>query len=409
MFTDTTCVRTRPLARPGDGGHVKIAMVAETFLPSVNGVTHTLLRMLEHLAARRHDVMVIAPEPAAAWFSGTPHPAAYAEAPITWLPSVSVPYYPTLRLAVGGVARVRRILDGYRPDVVHLAAPFVLGWRAVQAAQDLRLATVAVYQTDIATYASRYRLGLAEPRLWRRVHDIHDNATMTLAPSTHTCRELVERGVPRVRRWGRGVDAERFAPSLRSDALRATLSAPGEVLVGYVGRLAAEKQVEDLRVLADIPGVRLVIVGDGPHRARLQHLLPEARFTGLLGGAELATMMASLDVFVHPGESETFCQTVQEAMASGVPVVAVGRGGPLDLVNQSRTGWLYAPGDLMALRSRVLDLAGDARKRAAFGAAARTAVTGRTWRAVGDQLLEHYVDAVAAGAPVVGGGVLRRG
>ena len=116
-------------------------------------------------------------------------------------------------------------------------------------------------------------------------------------------------------------------------------------------------------------------------------MLPDAAFLGFLSGDALAEALASLDVFVHPGESETFCQTVQEALASGVPVVATGRGGPLDLVRSSVDGWLYRPGDLEDLRARVADLAGDEGKRRAFGAAAREAVQVRTWEALGHELV----------------------
>src|SRR5699024_4431555 len=143
--------------------------------------------------------------------------------------------------------------------------------------------------------------------------------------------------------------------------------APGERIIGYVGRLAPEKQGEDLRALNDIPGARLVIVGDGPERERLARELPGAVFTGFLGGDDLGRAVASFDVFVHPGEAETFCQTVQEALASGVPVVATGSGGPIDLVRSSTDGWLYTPGDLDDMRSRVVDLLGDDAKRASFG------------------------------------------
>ena len=173
------------------------------------------------------------------------------------------------------------------------------------------------------------------------------------------------------------------------------------MLVGFVGRLAAEKQVEDLAVLDNLPGIRLVIIGDGPERERLSRRLPGAHFTGGLLGSDLSKAVASLDVFVHPGPYETFCQAAQEAMASAVPVVAVGAGGLRDLVDNSRTGWLYPPGDLRALRAHVADLAGDEAKRRAMGTAAHHAVRARTWPVVCDRLLGHYDEA--ARSVVVGG------
>lgn len=368
---------------------MRIAIVAESFLPHMNGVTHSLLQVLAHLSRRGDEVLVLAPsstEPGA--------PDRVDGAPVRRLPSFAFSAYPNVRIAAGTVGRVRRILAGFRPDVVHLASPFILGWRAVQAAEQLGIPSVAVYQTEVPAYAARYGLPFLENMLWQRVENIHLAATRTLAPSTFAVNQLKGRGIGRVHLWRRGVDAVRFDPANRDRQWRAAVAPGGERIVGYVGRLAAEKQVEDLSALAGLPGTRLVIVGEGPQRAALEAALPGAVFTGFLGGAELAAVVASLDLFVHPGESETFCQTIQEAMASGVPVVATGRGGPLDLVSSSRTGWLYPPGDLAQLRSYVQDLTGDDAKRAAFGAAARSAVLGRTWGAVCEQLSGHYEAAI---------------
>jgi len=208
-------------------------------------------------------------------------------------------------------------------------------------------------------------------------------------------RLLDDHGIPRVSLWPRGVDSRRFSPTHRSESLRASW-APGRVIVGYMGRLAPEKEVDQLRALVDMPNVHLVVIGDGPSRRDLERALPSATFTGFLAGEQLSSAVASLDVMVHTGRHETFCQSVQEALASGVPVVAPGAGGPLDLVDPSRNGWLYEPGDSIDLRDRVRDLAGDDAKRRAMGAAARQSVLGRTWPSVMSQLEQHYADAVGA-------------
>jgi phosphatidylinositol alpha 1,6-mannosyltransferase len=160
--------------------------------------------------------------------------------------------------------------------------------------------------------------------------------------------------------------------------------------VGYVGRLAPEKRVDLLGQVAGLPGVRLVIVGDGPAGAGLRRALPQATFLGPWHGAELATIYASLDVFVHSGACETFGQTLQEAAASGLPVVAPAAGGPLDLVDHGRTGYLVPPGDAGELAGAVARLAGDPRLRLAMGRAGRGKMMGRGWRVLGDQLIAHY-------------------
>jgi phosphatidylinositol alpha 1,6-mannosyltransferase len=370
---------------------MRVAVVAETFLPQMNGVTHSLLRILDHLDQRGDDVLILAP--------GSDHqPTTVSGFPVVPLPSIALPSYRDVRLATVAVSRLTRVLRRFAPDVLHLASPFVLGWQGVRAAEALGIPTVSVYQTDVPAYAARYGVPAAEPVLWNHVRRLHARSTVNLAPSASAMTLLAEHGVERLSLWGRGVDSVRFAPVKRDNDLRSGWAAPGERVVGYVGRLAAEKQVDDLRVLQDIPGVRLVIVGDGPLRGTLEAALPAATFLGFLTGDRLASAMASFDVFVHPGESETFGQTIQEAMASGVPVVATGKGGPLDLVDSSRNGWLYRPGDLGDLRARVADLTGDDAKRRAFALAARRSVESRSWPEMCARLIGHYEAALTAGA-----------
>lgn len=368
---------------------MKVAIIAESFLPEMNGVTHSLLKVLQHLEARRDQVLVIAPS------TLENAPPTVEGAAIRRLPAVPLVGYRNIRVAIGGVARVKSLLAEFDPDVVHLASPFVLGWRAIRAAAALGIPSVAVYQTDVPGYAARYGMPFLENWAWQRVKQIHCAATKTLVPSSDSLQKLQRHGIPRMELWRRGVDTQRFHPDKRSAEFRDTVAPQGQRIIGFVGRLALEKQVEDLAALAGIPGTRLVVVGDRPQREVLESLLPNAYFTGFLTGDELAVAMASFDLFVHPGELETFCQTIQEAMASGVPVVATGRGGPVDLVDSSRTGWLYAPGNLAQMRDYAIDLIGDDAKRAAFAAAAFQQVQGRSWHVVCEQLMNLYTEAIA--------------
>ena len=355
---------------------VRVAIVTESFLPQVNGVTNSVLRVLDHLRAHGHRALVVAPG------AGPDH---HLGTPVVRVPSVDLPRFSSLPVGVP-TRRVLTALADFGPDVVHLASPFVMGARGLSAARRLGVPTVAVYQTDIAGFAGHYGLRLTARAAWRWTRRLHAQADRTLAPSTWAVEALREHGVPRVHRWGRGVDVELFHPSRRDDALRASLAPGGELLVGYVGRLSPEKRVDRLAALADLPGVRLVVVGEGPEEAQLRRDLPGAAFLGFKSGKDLATAYASLDVFVHTGPHETFCQAVQEALASGVPVVAPDAGGPRDLV-QPNTGYLFA--DDAQLRQAVVEL-GDPLRRRQFGQAARRWVRGRTWSAVCDELLGHY-------------------
>ncbi|MEV5879237.1 glycosyltransferase family 1 protein [Streptomyces sp. NPDC052101] len=368
---------------------MRVVIVTESFPPDVNGVAHCALQTARHLVDRGHHPLVVAPAPAPG--SG---PDTDAPCPVVRIPSLPLPGYPQVRVALPS-RRLAAALVEHRADVVHLASPFVLGVRGMAAAARLGIPAVAVYQTDLAGYARTY-MGAGEAAAWRRIRSVHAAADRTLAPSSAALGDLEAHGVPRVRLWPRGVDTVRFRPDLRDEALRRELAPNGELIVGYVGRLAPEKHVELLAGVCGLPGVKVVVVGDGPSHAHLTEALPGAVFLGRRTGGDLARIFASLDLFAHTGPFETFCQTVQEAMASGVPVVAPAAGGPLDLVAHGRTGLLVPPRDAAAVQEAVRELAADPARRAAFGAAARTMVEGRTWAAVGDRLIAHYDDVLAA-------------
>ena len=378
---------------------MRILVVAESFLPHMNGVTNSVLRVVDHFAASGDDLGIIAPK----WPGADKHlrTSCGRRVRVRRIASAPMPGYTEVRIATTSAATLRRRIDEFAPDVIHLASPMILGGRAVVAAQKAGVPTVAVYQTDIPGYTARYGMPFLENASWQLLRDVHNRATLNLAPSTATRDQMLEHGIERVHLWRRGVDTSLFSPSLRSAKLRARYAEPEEKLVVYVGRLAPEKQVADLRVLHDMPGVRLLVVGDGPERDALRRDMPRARFAGFRSGTDLAAHLASADLFVHPGELETFGQTIQEAMASGLPVIAPRRGGPVDLVTPSRTGWLYTPGMLDELRDRAADLLFDDAKREAFGTAALESVRQRTWPVLSEQLRGYYRRAIEehAGVP----------
>lgn len=368
---------------------MRVAIVTESFLPQVNGVTNSVLRVLEHLHARGHAALVVAPGPG---------PGRYLHAEVRRVRAVDLPVITSLPIGVPS-PKVHAALAEFAPDVVHLASPFVLGAAGLRAARRLGVPTVAVYQTDVAGFATAYGLRHGARAAWRWIRRLHGLADRTLAPSFASVRALTEHGVPRVYRWARGVDTELFAPWHAQARLRRLLAPRGELLVGYVGRLAPEKRVHRLAALDGLPGVRVVVVGTGPDEPALRTLLPRAAFLGFRTGQELAAAYASLDVFVHTGPHETFCQAVQEALASGLPVVVPDAGGPRDLVEHGRTGFLIEPHDdavFGAELSSTVDSLRAAPLRDRLGTAARASVLDRTWPAVCTELLGHYEEVSRA-------------
>lgn len=365
---------------------MKVAIVTESFLPQLNGVTNSVIRVARHLRDIGHSPVIVAPTRPAADFEG--------------IPVHLVPSIPLVKFQVGIPSpALSKILERIDADIIHVASPFALGAGALAYAQRTSTPSVAIYQTDVSGYLDRYGAGVAKPFVDNFVAATHNTATLTLAPTTESKKMLRELGVTSVKVWGRGVDLTTFHPNHRhTEATRAfvaTHAPAGERLIGYVGRLAAEKQVHRFAELLDIPGTRIVIVGDGPERAKLERLLPAERvsFLGALSGDALGTAYAAMDVFVHFGEEETFGQTIQEAHAAGVPVIAPRAGGPIHLIDSGIDGFLFdtnSRSEPAELVRRMMDNDGE---RYRMGEAGRRRVLGRSWDSVNAELLAHYSTA----------------
>ena len=366
-----------------DSEGVKIVIVTESFLPQLNGVTNSVIRVARHQRDLGHDVSIVAPTRPGPEFEG--------------IPVHVVPSIPLVKFAVGIPSlALTNLLDRIGPDILHVASPFVLGAQAIAYAQRNSIASVAVYQTDIAGYLHRYGMAVAKPMIDRFVVNTHNAATVTLAPTPIARDALTDLGVTNLSVWGRGVDLDGFHPNNRfaddTIAFRQRNAPNGEHIIGYVGRLAAEKQVDRFRELVGVPNTHIVLIGDGPDRARLEAMFPSgsATFLGSLSGHELHIAYASMDVFVHFGTEETFGQTIQEAQAAGVPVVAPRSGGPIHLIDSGVDGILFDVNSTDSPRIAVQHLVDDAGLRSRMGEAGRRRVLGKSWEAVNDELTHHY-------------------
>jgi glycosyltransferase involved in cell wall biosynthesis len=372
-----------------DAGFVRIAIVTETWLPSINGVVTRLVATVRELRRLGHDVLVVAP-------TASPVPDEPAGVAVHRVPSVGLPFI------YGGqpwglpLPRVVRLLDAFAPDVVHAVSPFLLGWAGVVHARSRGLPLVCSYHTHIARYTHFYRMGFAERPVWTVVRKAHQQAHVNLAASDASRAELEAQGVPDVQVWRGGVDLRLFHPRHASAEVRARLTDghPERPLCLYVGRLAAEKGLERLLPLvADGSGRHLALVGDGPARAQLEHAFAgtATTFAGPLHGDELASSYATADLFVFPSTTDTFGLVLLEAMASGLPVVMAETPAARDLLGACQHGALFPADDgdaLVAAAGRWLSAEID---RGAIADAVRRRAA--TWGETTGELLGWYEDA----------------
>jgi phosphatidylinositol alpha 1,6-mannosyltransferase len=374
---------------------MRIAFVTETFLPRVNGITHTLTHLLGHLSQRGHTSLMIAPAGA---------PARFADTPIVPVRGMHFPWYPEWQ-AIPPSPMVAQTLRAFEPDLVHVVNPISLGLSGLRAGRALRRPVVASYHTDVPGFLSRwnYRWLAGPVRAWLRW--LHNQADVNWCPSETTRAELSRQGFERMQVWSRGVDTARFSPAHRDPAWRARLSDghPDALLLLYVGRVSHEKRVawllDALRAARQVnPAARLVIAGDGPARAQLHAQaagLP-VHFAGYLHGHDLACAYAACDMFVFPSANETFGNVALEAMASGLPVIAARAGGILDFVHHGTEGLLFNSDDAAQFAQHATTLAADAAMRTQLAAAGRAVALGRSWSGVLDRLLDDYAAIVAS-------------
>ncbi|MEO0949256.1 MAG: glycosyltransferase, partial [Cyanobacteria bacterium J06641_5] len=279
--------------------------------------------------------------------------------------------------------------------------PAVLGWAGLYFSKALNLPLIASYHTHLPQYLQHYGLAPLEGVLWELLKAVHNQALLNLCTSTAMVDELTAHGIERCQLWQRGVDTETFQPTLTSAAMRDRLSQghPEAPLLLYVGRVSAEKQIEDIKpILEAIPTARLAIVGDGPNRSNLEkHFADTAtHFVGYLQGIELATAYASADAFIFPSRTETLGLVLLEAMAAGCPVVAAASGGIVDIVTDGVNGYLFNPQDpdgAIAATQRLLEARNE---REQLRQNARTEAERWGWSAATKQLQGYYAKTLAS-------------
>jgi len=330
---------------------VKIAFFTETFLPKVDGIVTRLTKTIDNLVQKGDEVVVFCPEGC---------PTEYKGAKIIGVAAMPLPLYPELKLGLPGPA-VSDALENFKPDLIHVVNPAVLGLGGIWLAKSNNIPLIASYHTHLPKYLEHYGMGMLEPLLWELLKAAHNQALLNLCTSTAMVEELESKGIKRTALWQRGVDTETFKPEFRNQKMRNKLLGKypdKNSLLIYVGRLSAEKQIERIKpVLEEIPDACLALVGDGPYRNQLEKIFEntQTNFIGYLSGEELASAYASGDIFLFPSSTETLGLVLLEAMAAGCPVIGANKGGIPDIINDGVNGCLYDPDGVDQGKSSLIE------------------------------------------------------
>lgn len=373
---------------------MRIVIIAEVYLPKIDGVVIRTMNLIRHLLAQGDEVLVVAPQ--AEGRKDSP-------VPVVEFPSFPFPSYPEYRIGLPD-GRLLRAIDEFKPDVVHFLNPFAFGFRCcdILARAGSQVPSVFSFHTLYGEFVKRYPLLKPLSKMfWWLMRDYHNTADRNLTVSSIMRQELMERGFERVALWPPAVDCELFDPERASSQMRQRLSGgqPERPLLLTVSRLAPEKNVAFIAdVIRQFPEARLAIVGDGPQRAELERRFQGTgtEFFGYMRGQELATAYASADAFVYASETETMGNVVLEAMASGRAVVAPRAGGIPSLVEHEGTGLLYRPGDLQDAAGAVRRLLSQDDLRRLIGSAARLTVEQWGWNRSVDRVREQYAETIDA-------------
>jgi phosphatidylinositol alpha 1,6-mannosyltransferase len=384
---------------------MRILFCSDTYPPQVNGVSVVTAISVAGLQSRGWECAVVAPRYPAASPSVFTEARTGGESVLESVPSVAMPRYPDIRLAAPSYPAIARLVQRFQPHLVHSETEFMLGRLGQMAGGRAGLPLVSSYHTDFARYAAAYGIPWMRGPISRYIARFHRRSRRTYTPSQPAREDLLRNGAGDVEVWGRGVDIAAYHPRYRSGAWRERLAIGDRFAYVYVGRLAAEKRVEHIiRAYAiaqsGLPpdSTRLVIAGAGPQERALRAAAPPGTiFLGYLDRrAELPMLYASSDAFVFGSLTETLGLVVLEAMASGLPVIAVPAGGVADHLHHGVNGLAVPATDVRAMAAAMVTIASNRAQTCRLAAGARATAEALSWERELDRLDASYREVVSA-------------
>jgi glycosyltransferase involved in cell wall biosynthesis len=376
-----------------DVADLRIALFSGNYNYIRDGANQALNRLVDYLLREGAAVRIYSPTVA--------EPAFPPNGEVVHIPSLSIPRRKEYKFPLMLPQPVRRDIEAFRPNILHVASPDVLGHRAVTLAHRMDLPVVASVHTRFETYMRYYGLAFMEPVIEAILRRFYRRCDAIFAPSDSMAQLLRDQRMSyNVGIWTRGIDREVFNPDRRDlDWRRGLGIADDEPVIGFVGRLVMEKGLDVFSEALDRLERRQVrhkvlVVGEGPARDWLQRRLPDAIFVGFQQGPELGRAVASMDVLFNPSVTETFGNVTLEAMAAGLPVVAAIATGSQSLVEDGVTGRLVRAGAIDGFAAALEAYCRDPEKRRAAGRAGCEASRRYGWDEVNQALVDGYLRVI---------------
>lgn len=374
---------------------VRIALFSGNYNMTVDGANKALNRLVEYLLREGAEVRVYSPT--------TAHPAFAPQGALVSLPSIAIPGRDEYHAPLGLSRRVRRDLEAFAPDLLHISSPDFAARAAVRWARPRGIPVLASVHTRFETYPRYYGVGFLERPLEAFIRNLYRRCDALVTPSAGMVEVLrAQRMNEDISLWERGVDRDLFNSGRREPAWRRAHGiADNEVIIGFLGRLVMEKGLESFAAtIAELRrrGVahKVLVVGEGPARGWFEERLPKAAFAGFQQGADLGRAVGAMDVLFNPSDTETFGNVTLEAMACGVPIVAAQATGSTSLVADGKNGVLVPPGDIAGFADALARYIADPGLRAAHGRAGEERSRAYAWDAINQAVADTYLRLIAA-------------
>lgn len=366
---------------------MKIAIFSDTFAPQVNGVAKTLDKLKNYMDEKGIEYKFFIPGEASGYEPFNR---------IMSFSSMNFFLYPECKIALPRYVNVKEALDNFQPDLIHIATPFSIGLMGLKYARSHNIPLAASYHTNFIEYLKYYKLQFIENFLWNYFRWFHSFCHVNFCPSQDTFSKLKQKGIGNLKIWGRGIDTQKFSPKFYNEAVRKFYAPKNELVLLYVGRIAAEKELDVLLAAAELLNkknlaFKLILVGDGPERREMEAKgIANVIFTGYKFNKELQEIYASSDIFVFPSSSETYGNVILEAMASGLPVVGAFAGGVKENLKNMYNGLAFNPGASQEMADKIERIIVDNELRKTLGKNARTYAATKSWSQVFVSLFNDY-------------------